>query len=72
MLYKFTAFIDIDERPGRKVVALAHGDFSDHDKARYFARGFAWEIFNEFQQPVDVAFHAADSEFTSWVFCPIF
>lgn len=72
MLYRFTAYIDLDPDPGRVVVATAQGDFSDHDKARYFARGLAWEVYRDLQQPVDVAFRATGSEFTSWEFCPIF
>lgn len=71
-LYKFTAYIDLDPDPGRVVAATAIGRFDDFDKAQIFARGFALEVYNEQHVPVDVAFRAAGSEFTSWVFCPIF
>lgn len=72
MLYTFTAYIDLDPDPGRVVVATAQAELSDHDCAQVFARGFAWQVYQEHQQPVDVAFRAAGSEFTSWAFCPIF
>ena len=72
MFYTFTAYIDLDPDPGRMVVATASGEFSDQDKARIFARGFAWETCAAYEQPVDVAFRATSSEFTLWEFCPIF
>lgn len=71
-LYKFTAYINLDPDPGRVVAATAIRHFSDFNKAQLFARGFAWEVYKEHQQPVDVAFRAAGSEHTSWVICPIF
>lgn len=72
MVYTFTAYIDLDPDPGRMVVATATAELSDQDKAKIFARGFAWEVYQEHKVPVDVAIRAAGSVFTSWVFCPIF
>lgn len=72
MLYRFTAYIDLDPDPGRVVVATAQAELSDQDKAQIFARGFAWQVFQEHQVPVDVGYRAEGSEFTSWAFCPIF
>lgn len=71
-LYKFTAYIDLDPDPGRVVAATAVKRFNDFDDAQKFAREFALDVYNEHNLPVDVAFRAAGSKFTSWAFCPIF
>lgn len=72
MVYTFTAYIDLDPDPGRVVAATAIKRFDNSNEAQIFARGFAWQVYQEHQQPVDVAFRAAGSEFTSWAFYPIF